>query len=341
MILQPVLMVNARVPGMVYVNGRLSGACGEGEPVSMPVAARGTLYLQFFPFSEGYLPLTRRMAFSSGRPVAGSVAGQRGLQLIAWPGGVVEAELSPQHVGREETVFAEAGEVRLCMRRGEDCQIELSRPGAQAVHALPSGAQPPEVSLTQGEVRLLGQTESGGQYLLCLKEEDLSSVLLSVSARRVDLESDGSVRALVDEQDQAGHARLLHWTRAQDGGYAAGPEEILWAQGAPNWPDSPENTALAALEAARLGLMDEAAGYLSPALAARECAPFLAAARADGCARMKYPMPNGRQASALLYLENENLLTCRAVYYHALPMGGAQGVWRLDALELDGEGAAQ
>ncbi|MEF9895988.1 MAG: hypothetical protein RR843_09465, partial [Clostridia bacterium] len=73
---------------------------------------------------------------------------------------------------------------------------------------------------------------------------------------------DGAVRTFELLNDTVGHAQLSIW-REQDGAWACVHREILWAQGAPAWPDTPDKTAMAALEAALLGLNDEAAGYLT------------------------------------------------------------------------------
>ncbi len=332
--MQPMLIIRSAVPGMVFVNGRFAGEAGEDSAVSMPVSARGMLYIELRPLQGGYLPLARRFAMANGRPVGTSIEGQPGLSALSWPGGVLEIELAPERARATppKVLSGAQGDLTLRLIDGDTTQLELTRNGQAAVHSLPDGAQPPEArALPDGTLALTGDADAG-RYLLLLGP-DLSDALLSVTGREVELTDSQSVRALVDMGDTVGHARLMHWSRA-GGRFVPGETESLWAQGAPVWPDDPEATALAALEASLLGLRDESHAYFTPGFRAQDNRALAEARAADGCTRLRYPLPDGRQAVGLVSLSGDNCAHVTPVAYHALPMGGTQGAWRLDSMEL-------
>lgn len=271
-----------------------------------------------------------------GRPVDAALAGQAGLSCVCWPGGVIEAELAPERSRQvpPRVMSLEAGELTIRVIQGEECRLELSRHGEVALHPLPNGAEPPEVRrLHDGGLQLLGQVQGGGRYLLALGD-DISHAPLRLDAREIELSEDGSVRAMIDMLDSVGHARLMSWTRAGDL-YLPGEPETLWSEGAPRWPDTPEKTALAALEAAKLGLMDEALAYLTPGAENQAMPALREAAESDGSTALKYPLPSGRQAVGLVRMISDNCAQVRPVSYHAQPMGGSQGAWRLSKLEIE------
>ena len=58
------------------------------------------------------------------------------------------------------------------------------------------------------------------------------------------------------------------------------------------------------------------------------------AAASGGATSLKYPIPDGRPAVGLMALRDGWLASVRPVFYHASPLGGPQGVWRLDRLTL-------
>ena len=137
--------------------------------------------------------------------------------------------------------------------------------------------------------------------------------------------------------DEVGHARAAVYTPTAEG-YALASSDMLWAQGAPVWPQSPEACALAALQAQLLALSGEAEGYLAAGYA-RASAPLAEIVEGfDACVRMKFPLPSGENAVALLRLAGENLLEAVPVFYSASATGGTQGSYRIERL-LRGEGA--
>ena len=55
----------------------------------------------------------------------------------------------------------------------------------------------------------------------------------------------------------------------------------------------------------------------------------------DACVRMKFPLPSGESAVALLRLAGDNLLEAVPVLYSVSPTGGAQGPYRLEHLRRE------
>ena len=100
--MQPVLLITSTVPGLLWVNGRPAGELDGDNPVTRPVSPQGPVYLQHFPTKAGYLPLTWRLTFSAGKLLPVSLDGAQGLCAVAWPGGAVEVEMTPQALAAAE-----------------------------------------------------------------------------------------------------------------------------------------------------------------------------------------------------------------------------------------------
>ena len=259
--MQPVLLITSTVPGLLWVNGRPAGELNGDSPVVRPISPQGPVYLQHFPTQGGCLPLTRRLTFSAGKLLPASLDGAQGLWAVAWPGGAVEVELTPQAL----TESAEAA------------FSPLSLAGA-------------------------------------VQQED------------------GTVRALEPLEDTVGHVRLNTY-RLEGGAWQSIHSEILWSQGGPRWPATPELTAQAMAEACLLGLHDEARGYLLPGT------PLPNLEGATACVAMRYPVPGGRSAVGLVYLAADSLAVVKPMYYRAVATGGPQGTWRLDDILVESGGA--
>ena len=322
--MQPLLILSSDVPGALYLNGRYAGELAAEAEAALPVAPRGPMVIEHRPLVAGYLPMARRLTLSGGRPIALSDA--TGVEVAAWPGGALEVLLTPEpRDGNGRTVYDENG----LLLRTEGGQLIAASGGARRGYRLPDGAGMPEVSVLPGAVCLKGACDMGA-YLIALGD-DVTSPLISASGREVSVTPGGEVRALEDMDDAVGHARLTRWALS-DGRFVPVSVEHFWTRGAPEWPSTPEGTALAALQAARLGLMDEARAYLAPGtlLGALE-----KAAESAGAVPMRYPLADGRPAVGLMEETSEWLMTIRPVFYHASPLGGPQGVWRLDRLQLE------
>jgi hypothetical protein len=318
------MIVSSDVPGALYLNGRYAGELAAEAEAALPVAPRGPLLIEHRPLVSGYLPMARRLTLSGGQPI--SLSDASGVEVAAWPGGALEVLLTPEPANaRGRTVYDENG-LMVLMEGG---RLTAVKGGARRSFALPEGAALPEVVRLPGALCLTGACEPG-VYLIALGD-DIINPLISVSGREASVTPGGEVKALEDIEDVVGHARLTHWTLS-DGQFVPVSVEYFWTHGAPEWPVTPEDTALAALQAARLGLTDEARAYLAPGAASDALEQ---AAVSGGALPLKYPLTDGRPAVGLLEMTGEWLATVRPVFYHASPLGGPQGVWRLDRLTME------
>ena len=322
--MQPLMIFSSDIPGALYLNGRYAGELAAEAEAALPVAPRGPLLIEHRPLVSGYLPMARRLTLAGGAPI--SVSDAAGVEVAAWPGGALEVLLMPEpRAAQGVTVFDENG--LLIVREGG--WLTASKGGARRSYALPEGAAATEVARLPGALCLTGAC-SAGAYLIALGD-DIETPLISASGREVSVSPGGEARALEDMDDVVGHARLTHWTLS-DGRFTLVSVEHFWTQGAPAWPQTPEGAALAALQAARLGLLDEARAYLAPGAAS---GALEQAASSAGALPLKYPLADGRPAVGLMEMTGEWLATIRPVFYHASPLGGPQGVWRLDRLTME------
>jgi hypothetical protein len=322
--LQPLVIFSSDVPGALYLNGRYAGELTAEAETALPVAPRGPLLIEHRPLVSGYLPMARRLTLSGGQPI--SLSDASGVEVALWPGGALEVLLTPESGNaRGRTVYDENG-LLILMEGG---RLTAVKGGARRSFALPEGAALPEVVRMPGALCLTGACELGA-YLIALGD-DIISPLISVAGREASVTPSGEAKALEDLDDVVGHARLTHWTLS-DGQFVPVSEEFFWTHGAPEWPVTPEGAALAALQAARLGLTDEARAYLAPGAVSDALEQ---AAVSGGALPLKYPLADGRPAVGLLEMTGDWLATVRPVFYHASPLGGPQGVWRLDRLTME------
>ena len=105
----------------------------------------------------------------------------------------------------------------------------------------------------------------------------------------------------------------------------------MWAEGMPVRPQTPADVAMAALEAAQLGLSGEAASYCAAHLADSDV--FSRIGEYDGCTRLRVPLPDGSDAVGVTKLQ-EGVLRVYPVRYSA-SRGGTYGTWQLEALEVE------
>ena len=296
---QPVLFVVCEVEGLVYINGRLAGTTGPERPLAAPVSP-GSAYLEYKPLYPGFRAMARQVTAGEGQLEAGE-----GLYALRWPSGVVEVEIVPE-------------------RERETARREGS--------ALPDYALEPDDERRGRLALFVGPCRDGGRYAAAIDEG--GRCVLAARGDESYFTQNGEMRLFRRENDTVGHARLLTY-RETEAGMELADCENMWAPGGPTWPDTPERTALAAAEAAILGLWDEADGYLLPER--REaCRDGLRACAAFDCASpMRVPLPDGRSAVALCRAAGERVGEAKALYYHAVPGGGIQGPWRLDRMELE------
>ena len=256
--MQPMLAVTTPHPGVIYINGRFSGEISREQPLLRPVCATGALYLDYRPLTRACRAMARRIVFSGGAPMAESIEAAEDLSAVIWPGNVTELELVP------ETRNAPPRSINL---NGHELVLEGDPPSLRCdgwvLCTLPEGAEPPSMQVLSEGTVLLGRCD-GGMYLLCATP-DLRSETGFLRARQIDLEGGGRIRAIVASGDTVGHATLEIWRLSAEG-LTLVTSEPAWAQGAPRWPQTPAQTAMAAVEAALAGLDAEAEGYLAPSL---------------------------------------------------------------------------
>ncbi|MDO4547169.1 MAG: hypothetical protein Q4D04_03630 [Clostridia bacterium] len=131
--------------------------------------------------------------------------------------------------------------------------------------------------------------------------------------------------------DVVGHA-IVTTKRLAQGEWTVLSSEIMWATDGPKWPQTPEDTAIAAAQAAILNLRGEARGYIAPGRADVERRLTELGGTYDGCAKATY----GASADvvALVKIERENLAGVTFARYFCSKMGGGQGEWRLERFDI-------
>ncbi len=330
--MQTILVVQCALPGAVYLNGRPAGETDAERPLTLPVSPFGPLLLELRPFSAGILPLTLRIPFSKGIPLLPEA--DRRMCAALWPGGIVEIELLPERVPRclSPVPFAQSGGFRFSFLDESPPALLCEGPAASFRHPLPDGALMPSLTPLPAGFLLAGPLadDPEEQYAVVLAP-DASAIRLSVTGRSLSLTDGGAALQILRAYgDTAGHAALETWTPAQ-AGWSLAASEPMWLNGAPHRPETPAETALAAMEAAQLGLMSEAASYFSPVFPFAEV--LARAAGYDGCTLLRYPLPDGTPAVGLIRLQG-GLLTVIPARCAAVP-GGTVGSWQLTGLEID------
>lgn len=311
--MQPMLAITARQEGILYINGGFCGELGPERTLFRPVNPFGALYLDYRPLTDMYRPMVRRLVFSGGSVLRESAESAAGVSLVLWPGGVTELELEPEPWELPMQVFTLGGRQFKLQGSAEPrlyCEGDL-------LGALPVGAAKPELYSLREASLLLGKCRDG-MYLMTL-DSDMRAGTGFLMAQRITLEADQAI-CLLEPGDFAGHAAQERWLISRNG-LTLLSSEAAWADGAPRLPQTPEDTAIAAIEASLAGLMDEAESYLTPTLLARHPLEVLAEA-CDLCVRMKYAAPSARSCVGLLQLEGASMARVRPMYYSAVPASG-------------------
>lgn len=312
--MQPTLVITSPVPGMIHINGRFAGEASADAPLFAPVAAFGPIYLECRPLQPGWLPMARKLVLSGGTPMPESLEQSDDVFAIRWPGGVIEIELTPARDASEHSEPLALGGLNARLIRGRECRLELDGLSCP----LPLDARAPEATRFGDTIALLGQV-GDGQYLLTLSENPLRQTGF-LRADRIDFEPPQSVRALTDRRDVAGHGVLERW-QLNSAGLALISSDPVWIDGAPRQPASPEQAALAALEAALLGFTEEAAGYFVPS-AAEHFPLDRIGDLGEMALPMKYGAPGGAPAVGLLHVESANTAFVRPIFCRAVQSGG-------------------
>ena len=323
--MQPTIICRAPAAGMIYLNGRFAGETSPQRPLFAPISPVGPLYLEYRPLAGDLDGMARRLVLSGGAPLAEPLADADGLYCVAWPGGVLEIELTPFRRATER--FTLEG-LPCAITRGPNAALSLN--GVPV--ALPDGAGLPRLLRLNGAAALLGEAEGGERYLAALKA-DLSAQTGLLTADVIEPADGGLFSAFAALGDLVGHGRLEQWLVDGEGLHCVSAESA-WSDGGPRWPTTAEGAMIAAVEAALAGLPGEAEGNLSPALA--EADPLAAVGDiCDLCLPMKYGLPDARPCVGLLRAVNDHLASVRPLWYRAEPSGGRQGPWQIEGMSLE------
>lgn len=326
--MQPTIIISAPQPGIIYLNGRFAGEVSENMSVMRPVNPQGAVYIEYRPLTNACRSMARKIVLSGGIPLRESIEEAEDIFTVAWPNGVLEAELTPEAVLRTVYIPFEAGGRQFAIESGARQRLMLA---GHVLAELPEGAEAPEFRRMESGSALLGSCRDG-MYLLCT-DHDFSHVIGFLTALHIEIESDSRVRALTSRRDLTGHALLESW-KLKPEGLVLENSQSAWANGAPHWPQTPAETAYAAAEAAMEELYAEAEEYLTPALRGKQL-PQRIREQFDLCTDMKYGVADGRSCIALLRLEGGNFASAHPMYYRASASGGIQGPYRLESLEFD------
>ncbi len=327
--MQTILVLQSASAGVVYLNGRMLGEIDSEHTLSLPVCPTGALILEMHPFGRNLLPIALRLTLSHGVPILSAENDDRYAAAL-WGSGVLEIELIPQRLPSADAaqpLFEHSG-IRFSLQNGDAPQILCETPAGRFVHPLPHGAQTP--ALTPLADALLFSGKAVDEEYALLLSRDAAQTLLSLSGRGITLSEGGtSLRILRSAGDSLGHGQLETWKPTAQG-WAVCQSEPMWYDGTPHYPQTPEATAVAAVEAAQLGLMNEAQSYFAPMCCRTEA--LERAGEYDGCVPLRYPLPGGEAAVGLMKMDG-SLLRITPIRYK-VTCGGAHGAWQLTELEL-------
>lgn len=309
--MQPTLVITAPVPGMVYVNGRFSGEASSELPLFAPVPPFGAVYLEYHPLEPGYLPIARKIVLSSGSPLPDILA--EDVFAIRWPGRITEIELSVPELSTPAVESFVLDGISFRIIRGDRGSIDIGPLSC----AFPADARSPQLHRLPGCIAIA--VESGQERCLLTLSADLSRQTGFIKADRIDVGPGGAITAITAKGDFAGHAVLEKW-QADTAGLRLISSEPTWLDGVPRVPSTPEETAIAAIQAALHVSPDEAAQYLSPALLALHPLDSVGDL-GSACLPMKYSMPDGRLCVGLMQVETGSCASVIPVYYRAQRAG--------------------
>jgi len=313
--MQSIAVFTAPAEGAVSINGRFAGEAGPGRPLIMPVTPEGVLYIHFMPFVRRLRHCAYRVRIRGGRFEllnAGDMC-----RVVEWPGGIYEFELLPPAAYPPESEFGTIDGRDAALLRGERAMLRVDG----MTMALPEGAQMPDIHIEiSGADVYMGKCREG-RYAAVYGDAPLECI----SAREIEIAENGLLRCVTALEDTVGHGVIEEWRVSGEGVERIGGE-YMWAKGAPEWPDSPEKTVIAAVEAAMLGLDGEAAGYFVAGLPEK-----LLLAEYDAAVPMKYVPQMGGAAVALIKKVSEYAAKVVPLYYKAIP-GGKQGGWMIERI---------
>lgn len=323
--MQPILLIESGTPGLLYVNGQF---CGElTEPQPFPSWPDGRALIEYRPLGRCAPPMACALSLKDGllQP-----HGQEGVFCVQWPDGVAQVELRPQRLeGAANQADIGCG-LSLLSREGS---AAIAREG-DVLQPLPPGAR--DVSVKPGDAGgavVTGRCAAG--MFVCVVPPPGGNIGESASgfllARTVKWECADLVQAVSGGDDAVGHGMLSEYRVDAQGLHLLSAQPV-WADGAPRWPQSAQETLRAYLEARHAGLDAEAKGYLSSPGVGGELPPF------DVVLPLRYPLcrpPAGYPlAMGVMRVQEAGLACVTAVCARARESHGRQGIYCLDALQI-------
>ena len=312
--MQPVAVITSPAEGLVYINGRLAGETGPEAALMLPVTPNGIVYLELRPFARRFRSCAHRFRFASGELDPASVSDA--CHVVLWPGGICEIALSPLPAYPPESDYAVMDGLSIAVLRGERAMLRVGKGSV----ALPEGAGLPESHVSAENAEIFLGKAPGEQYIAVFTRE--LTALNALAATEIHRESDTEYLAVTALEDAAGHMR-----RERIAITPLGAEAVSASISPSRQPETPEHTALAAVEALMLDETGEADAYLSPE-ARRRLEHILE--DYDAALPVKYAPPQPQPAVALIRRIADRVARGDMLYYHARPEGQR---WRIDDVE--------
>lgn len=318
--MQTIAVFTAPTSGIISINGRFAGETGTESPLIMPVTPNGTLYVEFSPFSRRFRPMAYKFQTSSGEFDMENTSDA--CYMMLWPDGICEFSLTPPAAYPPESEYSMLDDRPIALLRGE---ASLLRVGREAL-ALPAGAQLPDTKIHINSAEIYMGKCPEGQYAAAFSAHTLQPIS-AITAGKI-VHENNTLRATTDLNDTAGHTLIEIYTPTENA-LNLTSNEYIWTNNTPIRPESPEKTALTAIEAAMLNLYDEANSYLAPSLSQSNIISEISQ-KYDTVLPMKYIISK-QPCLALVKKKTDRAATVTPLAYHAIPTDNA---WQLDHLEI-------
>ncbi len=332
--MQPLLVIRCDRAGIVYLNGVF---CGEANGAQgFPLRGDACAYVEYSALDGQALPVAIALTFDQGRlttPLPPTA------YAVVWPDNVIELEIrpislpiAPDSAQTKQSIPCGDGELTHRCAHGEDTLCWRGEPLCE----LPQGMRDIQSQAFAQGMLVWGKHADGACAVCIALHGDAPVARGQLRAQSLSVESGDTLIAIEARDDIVGHADSVSYRFNADGFSQVG-RRPGWAQGAPRWPRTADDTLCAYLQALRMGLADEATRYLTP-----EAAAMLTAAPLpvfDAVVSLPHPLlaapPDCPLAQGILHVRQPNLGVVRAVCAHAVPSQHAQGSWLLDRVQWE------
>ena len=278
--MQPVAVITSPASGILYINGRIAGETGPDVALTIPLTPNGAIYMQLFPFGRRYRPGAYRLDLKNGEISAN--AADDTCRILIWPGHIIEISLMPLTAVPAESEYSILDGIPAAILRGE---ASLLRIGQNSV-ALPESASLPDNHIKLNGANLYTGRAGDRAYIALFNSDDLTPIN-AITADRITI-AEGKIITATELKDAADHLRIDTYEPTGDS-----LKIVSTSISARHVPETAESTAIAAAEAALLGLSKELDEYLQPDSS-------LDTANIDGVLPMKYCIPGIQTAIGLL-----------------------------------------